>query len=367
MGKMNFWKCTGGVLLFLTVAFAPVCASEGVLLRSLARAGWRDAVSVGFNEAIASASSLAFQRELSRQFMPYLVMPNLSKFRPGPFNYYEPSVAQQKNLYVESMDIFKRGLEEIKSLNALVFYQQGSQARLISPMEIGDRLGRLQAVYAEVNGMDRLLSVPNNEVEKMKKALEQGKMYLSALGSGVMPSSFYVDKTPVMREPRLDRAFNVHEFFLETPSSYQEEHALWPETLKLAAIADGYFNTEVFYQMKVLPETRQWQIDIFKDPEEFLASPASTSYDVVITDLLVPNGGGVFLGTTLRNRGYNKALIALTAYSPIERLARSLWEKEFDGMISTDNTTPYSPQYLDLILHKLRNYFYYRNANGWEH
>ena len=363
METIKFWKRCGGISLLLCAVSLPSHAIEGIIARSLMRAGGQSL----WKETISSASSLAFQRAVSTRLMPYLIMPDLSKFRPGPFNYYEPSVTQQKNLYVESRDIFKRGLEEIKSFNALVFYQQSSQARLISPMEIGDRLRRLQAISAEVNGMDRFLSVPNGEVEKMKKALKQGQMYFSALGSGIMPSSFYVGKKPTEEALRSDRTFDAHEFFLNAPGSYQEKHALWPETLKLAAIADGYFNTEVFYQMKVLPETRQWTIDIFKDPEEFLSSPASTSYDVVVTDLLVPNGGGVFLGATLRNRGYDKALIALTAYSPIKMLARSLWSKEFDGMISTADTNPYSPQYLDLILHKLRNYFYYRHANGWKH
>jgi len=119
--------------------------------------------------------------------------------------------------------------------------------------------------------------------------------------------------------------------------------------------------------LRLMQQTRNWQVDVFKNPEEFLESAGCRSYDLILTDLLIPNGGGMLLGTKLRSGGYKNALIAVTAFDEIKSLGVSLWDMGFDGMIATSNVNVYTPQYLDLILHKLNNYFYYRHVNKWKH
>lgn len=366
MKKINFLKSVGGILLLCLVVCVPPCAAQGVALRGLVRAGWREALTSNLGESVSAASSLAFQREVSRQFMPYLVTPSLREFKPVEFIYFEPSVQMQRDMYAQLRQTFKRGMEEIKSINTLAYYQQGSQARVLSSVEIGDRLRRLMQVSQEVNEMRSVLETPVKEMEKVALGLERGKMYLSALGSGLMPS-FDENTVPKTLYTHADRAFNESEFFLDTPSSYKTEADLWPATLKVAVLTDSAMTKEVFYQFGVMPRTRQWKTDIFNDPLEFLSSGGYLSYDLIITDILIPNGGGLFLGSILRARGYEKPLLALTAFDEIKGFGHGLWLRGFDGMISTSNSNVYTPQYLDLILHKLNNYFYYRHINGWCH
>ena len=96
------------------------------------------------------------------------------------------------------------------------------------------------------------------------------------------------------------------------------------------------------------------------------ASVSPKSFDVILTDIIVPGGGGSYLTAMLRERGFEGVIIALAAFQEDASLGRKLFDIGFDGMIPQGIGFEFSDHWQLMIMKRLQNYFYYRDLHGWE-
>ena len=89
-------------------------------------------------------------------------------------------------------------------------------------------------------------------------------------------------------------------------------------------------------------------------------------FDLVITDLVMANGGGYALIAQFRRHNNTTPVLALSAFSEEDAHAQTLFDMGFDGMLSTHGGgfALDASGYLTL-LNALNNYYQLKAANGW--
>ena len=187
--------------------------------------------------------------------------------------------------------------------------------------------------------------------------------------------------------PRGKRVYQISEFMLEAPkrsvfsSQVKEGRGAWfaysrcrriMESLPVKKVAvvndDPSLLTilEHWYKRGGFGSKSQW---VFYGSAQAAqrAIKLGEQFDLILTDVLVPGGGGPLLAAELRQRNIPTPLIALTQYQPNKHTAAWLYSAGFDGMISI------SPYFGDcggdmlLLAQKIQNYFFYRNLHQWEY
>ena len=105
-----------------------------------------------------------------------------------------------------------------------------------------------------------------------------------------------------------------------------------------------------------------WQLDTFNTPEDFLADPNHLQYDLVLTDILISGGGGIYLTRQLRDQKFEGGILAVTAYPEEREIGVKLQVAGMDGMIALTDIDPYFLLHRpETLAQKIRNYFYYKN------
>lgn len=106
------------------------------------------------------------------------------------------------------------------------------------------------------------------------------------------------------------------------------------------------------------------QVRVFQRQEDFWAFlRAGGQVDMLITDLIMPKGGGFFLASELRQQGYKMPILALSAFGESENRGQKLFMLGFDGMLSThavDGALFGTSGYLTFV-NALRNYYTWKN------
>lgn len=356
-------------------------------------------------EVKREVSSVTLQRDLANRLQPYLVYipPLVAPLRAISFSYYEPTPQQQLKQYEEFGKVRRLAIEEVHSLRTFVYYQT-IHPQPISYTEIGNRLARLEKTQQQVSKMRLLLEEADETLDQARRLkqirekimsarekarqknepeqvvlsadeeldvlsanLQRGILYYQALGTGVDDVSFELGDKEAHSPEREDRPLDINQFFLYPPQE-AIEHRYWPQQFRLAVLTDSkQVNNAFRYWANNHPLFQNWTVDVWADPDDFINNPFSTSYDMLLTDVMIPNGGGTFVMRKLREGGFEKPIIALTEFDEADIWAKRLFHKGYDGMISREDVDVNSPSFEDLIFHKLNNYFYYRAVNGWDH
>ena len=129
----------------------------------------------------------------------------------------------------------------------------------------------------------------------------------------------------------------------------------------------------------VLTSMTQWQKDgvwgknlqvrVFQRQEDFWAFlRTGGQVDMLITDLIMPKGGGYLLASELRQQGYKMPILALSAFGESEKRGQKLFMLGFDGMLSThavDGALFGTSGYLTFV-NALRNYYTWKKLKGWD-
>ncbi len=327
---------------------------------------------------------------------------------------YNPSQRQSKEAYDTYISALKAIEAFAKNFDARVYYQCGEEYTPFSQIEIESIYGELLEARTQLNEASLYLEPGDEGFWNATSYLTNVEQYLTAVGTGIIPSLLWVGQnyTP---EERADRTLNYVEFSLGTPFppiedpsqpnffAHQEEWAAklpLPKQLKVAAVMDSVACRFWLRWMKGhVAELEDWQVDFYADPENFLGTPSHLKYDLVLTDILINNGGGVYLTLQLRRQKFGGTVLATTNYDPKNTNMRAWFRAGLDGMISLDglraeeevaavyaeNDFNLKPEELgDLreifqkieakgkdpfykqFLQALRNYYYYRDKHHWK-
>lgn len=184
-----------------------------------------------------------------------------------------------------------------------------------------------------------------------------------------------LEKLPVY--VRRDRVFDEREFLfnLSLPALAQEQGTLkggpgslpsadfWtiPGGLHIAVVNDsqtilnGFSNLARWGNLGRGAKVTEYT-NIYKLYEEV---KRGVDYDVIFSDISMPEGSGLLLVSRLRENGHNTPVIGFSGYSQSKAGAKDLYEIGFDGYIhSADGTLRDVPQ-------SLSKYFYYRTVHRW--
>lgn len=199
-------------------------------------------------------------------------------------------------------------------------------------------------------------------------ALLQADAWLDEAMKQINP--FYV--AGLKRRKRLDkRAFSRAEFFLESPrdipegvpSPYRTEV---PANMRVAVLND---QTDILDMYKLWERENRlgpgWKVTTYKDTRDMLqAMQSGEVYDLVITDLTVPGGGGYYLVDQLREMRLNMPIIGCSMYTIDKLNAEKMFEQGFDGYIYGDDLFE-EPAGSVSWMGFIKKYYWYKNLNGW--
>lgn len=179
---------------------------------------------------------------------------------------------------------------------------------------------------------------------------------------------------------RSDRKFVGDEFYLlhemELPlrhsvfrrgASHRQPEKL-PANLRVAVLNDSQ---DVLEQMQLLHKKGAFinggKLFCFARADEVLSSVrAGINYDLILTDIIVPGGGGYYLVRQLREGGFEGAVIALSAYKRDDAMGLDMFKRGFDGMFTLPVGFEYSPSWPTDIERGLNKYFALRARHGWK-
>lgn len=105
-------------------------------------------------------------------------------------------------------------------------------------------------------------------------------------------------------------------------------------------------------------------VDTFKNGLDFLDSMKYTQYDLVITDLLVPNGGKAMM-KDLRLKDAHVPVIAMSKYDRGEAGEKDLFTHGMDGYLWYNNNVNEGAYGYIEVLRALKNYYYYKGLHNW--
>ncbi|HAM42703.1 response regulator [Candidatus Avelusimicrobium stercoris] len=105
-------------------------------------------------------------------------------------------------------------------------------------------------------------------------------------------------------------------------------------------------------------------VDTFKNGLDFLDSMKYIKYDLVITDLLVPNGGKAMM-KDLRLKDDRVPVIAMSKYDRGEAGEKDLFTHGMDGYLWYNNNVNEGAYGYIEVLRALKNYYYYKGLHNW--
>lgn len=317
---------------------------------------------------IVPIGRLAFDGALERQIARQLSLQMRSQLKvliPTAaenlhFNLFYPNETQINVLKQQYNTSILAAQDLTHELFPTVFY-----ADVLSPQQINQSLTDIARVNSMLAQAEVFLEGQDIPLENAKQNMKNLTRYFSGLGSGqaVDLGNFDPERGPF---PPQDRTYDEEEFFLSSPKGVAAPLVL-PEKMKIAILNDDESILQSLLKMKQTQEGANWTVEGFMSPEEFLNRPDVRSYDLILTDLNLRPGGGVYLTLRLRQMGYQNTILAVSAYGRIPPFAKALYEHGIDGMYAAGTMASLRvPRIHVVVLDKIKNYFYYKEKGKWE-
>lgn len=259
-----------------------------------------------------------------------------------------------------------------RALGTQIWYNLHDEMRVVCPMEIREGLVQIAKTKAAIHQADLFLKPGDVPLQRAKEKVRYASLYYEMCATGVVPE---LEETPVDVYKETEKIFNKKVFFLADPvlpASKNPIRGLWehvsggkklplPKTLRMAIVAD-YGIGKYVEDMADLEDLDGWRIDTYKTPEDFLNDPNHLQYDLVLTDILISGGGGIYLTRQLRDQKFGGGILAITAYPEEKEIGVKLQVAGMDGMIALTDIDPYFLLHRpEILAQKMRNYFYYKN------
>ena len=349
------------LLIFLLLTFA---GYGGVPVRLWLGAG------EGLSREVLSAT---VYRRVASQMQETFLAPIV----PTPMNLlrveaFHVSDALNQKIDASYLDAIEQTNALTRSLGTQIWYNLHDEMRAICPIEIREGLAQIAKAKAAIHQADLFLKPGDIPLQRAKEKVRYASLYYEMCATGMVPQ---LEETSTDIYEETEKTFNKKLFFLGDPVLPEPKgiiRGLWgrvskprklplPQILRVAVVAE-YGTGKDVEAMADMERLSGWTIDTYKTPEAFLNSPNYLQYDLVLTDILISGGGGIYLTRQLRERGFKGSILALTAYPEEKEIGVKLQVAGMDGMIAVTDIDPYfilhRPEFL---AQKLRNYFYYKN------
>lgn len=280
------------------------------------------------------------------------------------------AVAKQYKTTLENFQQFK------KEINPVLYYQmKPSERRVLPAVEKARWVDKILAMHNQLRALN-ILVAPHDQ------PLVQANLYVQYAMETIEPN-FVGLLDSGLREKRTDRKFNQKEFMMEPPKDgrlaslknylpyslrLRQAANKMPAGIKMAVLNDRASALEAIQDKHKTVFCPKWKITTYHDTEALLndIKYGRVQYDIILTDLMVPGGGGYYLTASLRHQGFGGVILAATAFQPEERLSIGLFNKGFDGMLSLPENFELNKEWPLEMMEHFNNYFYYWDLNGWK-
>lgn len=229
----------------------------------------------------------------------------------------------------------------------------------VTPLELQKKpmlISRISAMASKVEAL-RAVAFPRD------LPLGRMKEYLDSMMRLLNPYH-----TTFVRHPRPDkRVYNESEFFLllpRKPNTFISQRLTnpLPENIRLAVVNDEAMVADRYvywFYSKHFP--KGWDVQVYSSVTDCLnAYKRGEMFDLIITDLVVPGGGGNYLVDQLRQMNFEGAILGNSAYYASQIQGKENFDLGYDGYFSSGDVEVY-----DDLYDYLQTYYYYRDKNGW--
>ena len=297
-----------------------------------------------------------YQKNIERHLFTYVRPRGISRLE-------EPTLEQAAYVmhgYHQAMKHFKEFRQE---MDPFLYYQsKPAEKRALAPAEKSYWAGKIMQMNFQ---LEKIRPFTFSQDEAYRAARE----YVAYAAKVVDPLLCGAVAKPLYACP--NRTYKQAEFFLHAPRGRRSARLLQalPKQLNIAVLNDEPELLENLLWMqgnKELPAG--YKMDCYSNTETLLnaITKQGKKPDVILTDIVVPGGGGFYLTGALRAAGYKGVILALSAFAERDRMGRQMFEAGFDGMIYSPLELEYDPHWGSKILDKLRNYYYYSRLHGWQ-
>ena len=307
-----------------------------------------------------SSLGWSMQRMLARQMRQYRFKPftpTSSKILQHNLRHF--SQARQEKILKHYRSTLRETNSLAKDLNTKIFYQGTTESRLLSPFEIANDQRDILSALKEVRAAQVFFETPDETLARAETYLTRLSRFYQSCATGILEP---LESEILSSLEKATQTFEPNRFFLRSPVSVEKESASLslPRTLRVAIITD-YGIREDFERMAKNENLSHWEFDGYANPEEFLNAPNHLAYDLVLTDVLISHGGGMYLARQLRHEGFEGGIIAATSFPEKAEIGIRLKASGMDGMIMLSDVDPYFILERPFTFaQKLRNYFYYK-------
>lgn len=168
------------------------------------------------------------------------------------------------------------------------------------------------------------------------------------------------------------RVFNEAEFFLKYPKASDLPPGVTaparevPANLRVAVLNDQQDILDMYKLWESQGRLGEgWKVTTYADTRVLLDDlSAGATFDLIITDLTVPGGGGYFLVSQVRQMSRNTPVIGCSMYTFDKLNAQKMFEQGFDGYIYGDDMFEEAAGVVSWMGY-IKNYYYYKQLNGW--
>lgn len=297
------------------------------------------------------------------EYFGVMTLGNLTELSPAQ---YEQALKEYK--------VAMKALENLsKYVNTTIYYMGTSETTgVVEPFQI-ERMNKEIMQVGELIDKARVSWGNDPVLMRATSYLNNLTQFYRMLGTGMYEKIGEQEKIIARTDGHV---YNAKEFGLTSeiveakiPQWHLMDPATWftdgargalPRGLRVAILQDDKDVINAIHKMQKRAGLKDWEIDFYDDPEKFLNQGAYKEYDLILTDVLIQNGGGRYLARQLRHRGYEGSILTLSGFEPG---LQDFFNDGFDGMIVVSCTNDIAGR----IWTRLNNYFILKEKYGWKH
>lgn len=241
-----------------------------------------------------------------------------------------PSSAQMQGALEEYQNALSDFFTLRKEIQQVLLYQNlPGESGMLLPESKRGYLEMLWDIRLRINRL-ALVTFPKDQ------ALQSAKKWLDDALQKFNP---YYTPENLMKEIRADREFDRGQFLLADdwrnpllPHDFKREV---PENIHMAVLNDD-LDILAMYDTWIKQGRlgKNWTLETYHNTEDLVAAVKSgKNFDLIITDLTVPGGGGYFLTDQVRQLNKRTPIIGCSMYTIDAINAEKMFEQGFDGYI----------------------------------
>lgn len=282
----------------------------------------------------------------------------ISKLRVGLVGPSWEQTQESVQEYMAFFTDFRAMRQEVDPVVGNALLDGTNLLETMHPSQLGYYINLIQSVKSRLSRLQKTSFSSD-------PALAEARAYLEFVESKF--NKFYTpDITP---NGSVVRPFVQEEFWMEYDwhkGTRDEALTALPENVHMAVLND----TEDILDMYKLWEQqgrfpKGWKVSTYDDTMNLLnAVKSGQKFDLIISDINVPGGGGRYFVHSLREIGIQTPVIGCSGYTLDKINSEELFSIGFDGYMYSDDMFEESSGFYKWKSY-ISNYYYYQRVGGW--